>query len=184
MKINKWGSWVLRRGSFQLQNPFQVLLLSNFTQHNSVFVLKRFKKKRKWHLRCHTTSVSPLYEPSLFACPWYITSIWLEGKAEASLESYCFPSVIRLSFYCFKVTFSFSEFTVPLHLYCWYIFGALVFSISEARNAVRQQRQSAAKRYNAAPRLIQNVSLAGWFKNPKLFFFFSTVLYLNQESLI
>lgn len=82
MKINKWGSWVLRCGSFQTQDLFHVMLHSNFTQHNSVFVLNHgFKKKRKWHLRCHTASVSPIYEPSLFVCPWYIISILTRGQS-------------------------------------------------------------------------------------------------------
>lgn len=92
--------------------------------------------------------------------------------------------MIRLSFYCMKVTFSFSKLTAPLCFYCWcYIFeypvsdDAPVFSISEVRHAVSQQRQSVAKRNNAAPHLIWTFPLAD-LKTPSLFFY---SLYINQE---
>lgn len=85
-----------------------------------------------------------------------------------------------------KVTFSFSKLTAALCFYCrCYIFeypvsdDAPVFSISEVRHAVNQQRQSVAKRSNAAPHLIQTFPLAD-LKTPSLFFY---SLYINQEWL-
>lgn len=140
--------------------------------------------KRTQNLRCHTASSWPLYELSLFTCPFYILYVfWLEDKAEASLGSYCFSSMIRLSF---KVTFSFSEFTAALRLYRWcYLFeypgsdDAPVFSISKARHAASQQRQRKAKRNNAAPCLIQTCLIG--IQKPLAFF--STGLYINQYSL-
>lgn len=145
--------------------------------------------KRKQNLRCHTASSWPLYELSLFTCPFYIISILTGG------QSWSLPWVLLLFIhdqielqgcFFFSKLQRCSEFTAALRLYRWcYLFeypgsdDAPVFSISKARHAVSQQKQRKAKRNNAAPCLIQTCLIG--IQKPLAFF--STGLYINQHSL-